>query len=125
MQNFYNWAPGAAPAPVDTPVCLHVCMPPPQTALTMNHHTLLQPLSQGNDHKLSEWHSVALVASAGSHAIAWPSNMAYKLPKGGKFKSVYMQIHYNNPEGVTDATDSSGFTAYATSKPREHECVPL
>lgn len=61
----------------------------------------------------------------GGDVMPLPSNMALKIEKDGEYKSVFVQIHYNNPDGVTDATDSSGFTAYATSLPREHEYAPL
>lgn len=63
--------------------------------------------------------------ATGADTRSLPKNMATKLAKDGGYKAVYMQIHYNNPEGDTNATDSSGFTAYATSQPREHECAPL
>jgi hypothetical protein len=56
-----------------------------------------------------------------------PKNMAIKYGKSTPFKSMFLEIHYNNPEGDTNATDASGFTALLTTKPREHECaaVPL
>lgn len=66
-----------------------------------------------------------LCVAAGADYLAMPKNMAVKLAKDSNYKAVYIQIHYNNPEGVADAKDSSGFTAYATSKPREHEYAPL
>ena len=57
--------------------------------------------------------------------MSLPKNMAMKLGKEDGFKALYLQMHYNNPNGDTDAKDSSAFIAYATSKPREHECAPL
>jgi hypothetical protein len=38
-------------------------------------------------------------------------------------KSLHLEIHYNNPEGDTNATDSSGLTALITTTPRDIECV--
>ena len=50
--------------------------------------------------------------------------MAIKYGKSTPFEAVFMEIHYNNPEGATDATDASGFTAILTTTPREHKCAP-
>jgi hypothetical protein len=61
----------------------------------------------------------------GGNQLAFPKNMAMKLGKDDGWKALYLQIHYNNPEGDNNATDSSGFTAYMTSKPREIECALL
>jgi hypothetical protein len=52
-----------------------------------------------------------------------PKNMAIKFGKSTPFKAIFMNMHYNNPEGDTNATDSTGFTAFLTTKPREHEYV--
>jgi hypothetical protein len=60
---------------------------------------------------------------AGGTQLAFPKSMAMKVGKDDGWKAVYLQIHYNNPEGDTNATDSSGFTAYMTSRPREIECA--
>lgn len=65
-----------------------------------------------------------LCVSTGGDTIAIPKDMGIKLGKDSGYKAVYLQIHYNNPEGITDATDSSGFTAYATTTPRDKECAP-
>ena len=69
--------------------------------------------------------SSSRILFTGGDIIKMPKDMGIKLSKDGGYKSVYLQIHYNNPEGVVDAKDSSGFTAYATSKPREKECAVM
>jgi hypothetical protein len=65
------------------------------------------------------------VWAPGSDNFALPNNTAIKFGKTTGLKSLFMQVHYNNPEGVSDATDSSGFTAFLTTQPRQHECAPL
>jgi hypothetical protein len=49
--------------------------------------------------------------------------MGMKFGKSTPFKALLLEIHYNNPEGDTNATDASGFTTFLTTKPREHECA--
>lgn len=72
---------------------------------------------------MCKYELVCGVASGGD-TIAMPKDMGIKLAKDGGFKAVYLQIHYNNPEGAAGEKDSSGFSAHATSTPREKECVP-
>lgn len=62
--------------------------------------------------------------ATGADEFPLPNNMAIKYGKSTSFKALFLEIHYNNPEGETNATDSSGFTAMLTTKPREHLCVP-
>ena len=71
---------------------------------------------------MCKYELVCRVASGGD-TIAMPKDMGIKLSKDGGFKAVYLQIHYNNPEGVAGEKDSSGFSAHATSTPREKECA--
>ena len=66
--------------------------------------------------------SPTLGESAGADEFILPKDMAIKYGKSTPYKALFLEIHYNNPEAVTDATDSSGFTAFYTSKPREIEC---
>jgi hypothetical protein len=49
--------------------------------------------------------------------------MGIKFGKSTPFKAVLLEIHYNNPEGETNATDASGFTTFLTTKPRQYECA--
>jgi hypothetical protein len=61
-------------------------------------------------------------ACAGSDTFVMPKHLALKFGISTEFKAVFLEIHYNNPRGVKDAMDSSGFTIFMTTKPREHEC---
>ena len=62
--------------------------------------------------------------ATGADTVTIPKDMGIKLGKDSGYKAVHLQIHYNNPEGVTDAKDSSVWTAYATTQPREKACAP-
>jgi hypothetical protein len=66
---------------------------------------------------------ICFLQHAGGDQFSMPSNMAIKYGKSTPFKAMFLEIHYNNPEGDTNATDASGFTALLTTKPREHECA--
>ena len=54
----------------------------------------------------------------GGDDLLLPDNVHIQYGKGSGFKTALLEIHYNNLEGSTDETDASGFTAFATSKPR-------
>lgn len=65
------------------------------------------------------------IVDTGADTFALPKNMGIKFGQSTDFKSLMLEVHYNNPEGGTNATDSSGFTAHVTTTPREHEYAPV
>eukprot|EP00892_Ulva_mutabilis_P012914 jgi/Ulvmu1/9996/UM059_0045.1 len=54
----------------------------------------------------------------GADHLLMPDAVHIHYGKGSGFKTVLLEIHYNNLDGLTDVTDASGVTAYATTKPR-------
>lgn len=60
----------------------------------------------------------------GGDNLLLPNGVHIRLGKGSGFKTVLLEIHYNNIERLSDQTDASGFTAYATTRPRSHGCAP-
>lgn len=68
-------------------------------------------------------HGRTAFVATGSDTFALPNNMGMKFGQGTDFVSMMLEIHYNNPEGATEARDSSGFTALVTTTPRELECA--
>jgi hypothetical protein len=60
---------------------------------------------------------------AGADTLALPKNQGIMFGKSTNLKSLHLEIHYNNPEGDTNATDSSGLTALITITPRDIECA--
>jgi hypothetical protein len=56
----------------------------------------------------------------GSETFALPSNVHIQLGSGTAKKSVLLEVHYNNVDGVTNETDSTAMMVWHTDKPRTH-----
>jgi adenosine deaminase len=58
----------------------------------------------------------------GSETFATPTDVHIHLGQGARHKTVVMEIHYNNVDGVKNETDSSALNVWYSTKPRKHGC---
>ncbi|CAG0892497.1 unnamed protein product [Darwinula stevensoni] len=82
-------------------------------------------LCYGPDHP-QEWNhcrSVLIAWAVGGEGETYPENVGYVLPEGGMF--FMMEMHYDNPEGVSGIQDDSGLTVYYTDVLRPLEMATL
>lgn len=54
----------------------------------------------------------------GGDDLLLPDDVHIYYGKGSGYKTVLLEIHYNNLSGATDEVDASGFKAYASRTPR-------
>jgi hypothetical protein len=94
----------------------------PRAAPYVHHFTVYQSEDETITNCQNEEMGSAIYAWApGEQPMALPDNVG--MPFGDVLggKSIRMQIHYNNPQGVANILDSSGVRYFFTTKPREHE----
>jgi hypothetical protein len=72
------------------------------------------------------WHPLTKSVStcSGQGPKALPENIGIPLfDPNGTFRSIVLEIHYNNPENLEGLVDTSGFRIYYTTKPRPMEAA--
>jgi Copper type II ascorbate-dependent monooxygenase, C-terminal domain len=69
---------------------------------------------------------VLFLLGTGEGTTALPENIGISMfDPNGNFRSIAIEIHYNNPEMLEGLVDSSGFRIYYSTQPREIEAAWL
>jgi hypothetical protein len=91
---------------------------PDDESFSKVHHILLYGYTEEIPTQSSGLHLFTIWA-AGSFEFFTPENVGILFGKNG-IKSILMQVHYNNPNGISNVFDNSKFKLKFTTKLREH-----
>lgn len=61
--------------------------------------------------------------AVGGVDFEFPSEAGLPIGPGESFRTILLEMHYNNPAGVSGVVDSSGFTFYYTAETRTYDAA--